>query len=267
VLTVARDEWSQGRGHAGMLRIFDRQRALANRRSVIALTGLSFEARIAGDDAIISDGLRTPAILEAAIGRHCRGIISFGVCGGLAPDLQPGQWIVASSILFKDELHAPDRRWSERLLQLLPGATYARIASVDCPLPHGEQRALFHASTGAVASDMESHFGARVAAGCGLKFAACRVVLNPTHRKLPSAALLKLKQGSPDLRAMLRSVIAEPGQVRDLVRLALDASIATACLREARVLLGPNLGFPEAEEESFAASCAESVGPAAYGNL
>ncbi len=202
---------------------FGRRRAVEKKSRVIALTGLSFEARIAGGEAIISDGLQTSAILKSAVGQHSRGIISFGVCGGLAPDLQPGQWIVASSILFRDEIHDTDRRWSERLLQLLPGARYARIASVDCPLP----------------------------------------VLNPAHRKLPAAALLKLKQGSPDLRAILRYVLAEPGQVRDLMRLAFDAAIAKACLRQAKLLLGPNLGFPE-PDESFAGVPSRSVGQFAY---
>ncbi len=242
---------------------FGRRRAVEKKSRVIALTGLSFEARIAGGEAIISDGLQTSAILKSAVGQHSRGIISFGVCGGLAPDLQPGQWIVASSILFRDEIHDTDRRWSERLLQLLPGARYARIASVDCPLPHGEPRALFYASTGAAVSDMESHFGARVAAASRLPFVACRVVLNPAHRKLPAAALLKLKQGSPDLRAILRYVLAEPGQVRDLMRLAFDAAIAKACLRQAKLLLGPNLGFPE-PDESFAGVSSRSVGQFAY---
>jgi len=235
-----------------MRRIAGRPTAVETRRSVIALTGLSFEARIAGPHAVISEGLQTPAILKAAVGQDSRGILSFGVCGGLAPDLQPGQWIVASSILFRDEFHDTDRRWSQSLLQLLPSARYAPIASVEYPLPHGEQRALFYASTGAVVSDMESHFGARLAAACRLPFAACRVVLNPAHRVLPPAALLKLKQGSPDLRAILRSAIAEPRQVRHLIRLALDASIATACLRQAKLLLGPNLGFPESQDESVA---------------
>jgi len=132
----------------------------------------------------------------------------------------------------------------------VPSTLESHQWTAHCPMANKELS--FTASTGAVASDMESHFGARVAANYGLPFAACRVVLNPMHRKLPAAALRKLKQGSPDLRAILRSAIAEPRQVRHLIRLALDASIATACLRQAKLLLGPNLGFPESQDESVA---------------
>ncbi len=140
----------------------------------------------------------------------------------------------------------------------VPSTLESHQWTAHCPMANKELS--FTASTGAVASDMESHFGARVAANYGLPFAACRVVLNPMHRKLPAAALRKLKQGSPDLHAILRSVMGTPSQVRDLMWLILDASIATACLWQGRLLLGPNLGFPEAVDESLAAVSSASIG-------
>jgi hypothetical protein len=57
---------------------------------VVAVTGLGFEARIAGSAAVIDCGLRNSALLRAIVARGCRGIISFGVAGGLAPGLPPG---------------------------------------------------------------------------------------------------------------------------------------------------------------------------------
>ena len=39
------------------------------------------------------------AALDDAIGRGCSGIISFGIAGGLAPDLKPGAWVVASGVV------------------------------------------------------------------------------------------------------------------------------------------------------------------------
>src|SRR6266567_5072468 len=73
--------------------------AIRHFRSVIAVTGLAFEARIAGGVTVISDGLRTGATLKAEIERGSRGVISFGIAGGLAPHLPPGQWVVASAIV------------------------------------------------------------------------------------------------------------------------------------------------------------------------
>ena len=93
---------------------------------------------------------------------------------------------------------------------------------------------------------MESHVAARMAAAHNLPFVACRVLINPAHRTLPPAALLKLRPGGkPDLRAILNSVLNRPGQVRHLIRLTLDASIAVFALRRGKLLMEPHLAFPD----------------------
>ena len=56
---------------------------------VIAVTGLAFEARIAKGPGVHSVLGTHPARLSAsiteAIKAGCQGIVSFGICGGLAP--------------------------------------------------------------------------------------------------------------------------------------------------------------------------------------
>jgi adenosylhomocysteine nucleosidase len=215
----------------------------ANGCSVIAVTGLSWEARIAGDIAIISDGLRTPAEVRAAVGM-CEGIISFGVCGGLAPDLLRGQWVIGSSVVFEDECYDTDKGWSERLIAAFSGAKYARIAGVDSPIAEPVERARFRARTGAVASDMESHIVARIASAHKLPFTTCRLVLNPAHRRLPPAALLNLRRGWPDLIAIFQSIMRQPHQVADLFRLMMDASHALLALGQVR-LAGEDFAFSQ----------------------
>jgi adenosylhomocysteine nucleosidase len=213
---------------------------------VVAVTGLAFEARIAGSAAVIECGLRNSAPLRALVARGCRGIISFGVAGGLAPGLPPGQWIVASAIVSNDEHHSVDRLWSECLLKMLPRAKHAAIAGVDATVNDPNDKRALHARTRALGVDMESHVAARVAHDHGLPFAACRVILDPAHRTLPPAARVSLRaQAVPDSRAVLRSVTAEPSQLPGLIRLALDASIAKMALRRGRALLGPSFAFPD----------------------
>jgi len=219
-------------------------------RPVVALLGLSFEARIAGGVTVINHGAQTPAMLRSAVLRGSRGIISFGLCGGLDPSLRPGQWIIASSVVFGDEIYQPDKRWSERLIATIPGARSAMVAGVDSAITDFRERLRLHARTGAVVADMESHVAARIAAEHELPFVACRVVINPAHRKLTSAALLRLRPGgAPDLRGIFRSVLARPSQLLHLMRLAVDASIALSVLRQGRLLLGNQLGFPDSAEE------------------
>lgn len=214
--------------------------------TVIVVTGLSLEARIAGGTTVISDGQQTSSILRTAVGKGARAIISFGVCGGLDPKLRPGQFIVGSSVISGDEIHQTDKTWSNRLTTRLPGAKSAVVAGVDRPIADTRERLRLHARTGAVVADMESHIAARIATAHNLPFAVCRVVLNPTHRKLPPAALLKLRRdGTPDLKKILRSILGQPSQLQHLARLTVDASIAVFALRRGKLLAGANLGFHE----------------------
>ena len=89
--------------------------------AVIGVTGLALEARIAADGcthAICSGDRSTlAASLASAIAGDCRGLISFGVAGGLSPDLPAGTCIVGSMIVSKRSQLTPDRDWSRALLR------------------------------------------------------------------------------------------------------------------------------------------------------
>jgi Phosphorylase superfamily len=217
-------------------------------KAVIAVVGLAIEARIAGMAAMIVDGDWTAFQLRDAIRKGARGIISFGVCGGLDPKLRPGKVVIASSVLAgKDEAYPSDILWAKELLRMIPGAGYSPIAGVASPMKSFEERQDFHATTGAVAADMESQIVARIAAEFKIPFAACRVVLNPAHRILPRAALIKIgPAGRPRLRKIGGSVVKDPRQLPKLSRLAIDAVIAVRALRRAKQRLGTHLGFPHA---------------------
>jgi hypothetical protein len=217
----------------------------SNVKAVLAVVGLAIEARIAGTAAMIADGDRTAFFLRHAIRQGVRGIISFGVCGGLDPKLRPGKVVIASSVFAgKDEAYSSDLLWAEKLLRTIPGAAHSPIAGVASPMTSFEERRDFHATTGAVAADMESQTVARIAAEFRIPFAACRVVLNPAHRILPRAALIEIgPAGKPGLRKIGGSVLKDPRQLLSLGRLGLDAVIAVLALRSAKQRLGSHFGF------------------------
>src|SRR5207249_2917824 len=103
---------------------------MSNVGAVIAVTSLALEARIAlgpGVSVICDQASRLVAALDAAIKSGASGIISFGIAGGLAPDLVAGDWIVGSAIRTDQESFATDQVWAQRLLQALPGAVHADI--------------------------------------------------------------------------------------------------------------------------------------------
>jgi adenosylhomocysteine nucleosidase len=186
--------------------------------------------------------------LEAAIARGSRGIISFGIAGGLASALMPGDWVVAVGVVTGRERFPTDRMWGQTLLNALPAAVHADIASVDTPVANPEAKHVLRNGTGAVAVDMESHIVARVAAAHGLPFTVCRVIIDPAQRTLPPAALINLRpDGTPNVPAVIRSMVARPSQLPALLRLMADARTARAALLHGRRLLGAGLGFPDGD--------------------
>jgi hopanoid-associated phosphorylase len=216
-------------------------------RSVIALVGLAFEARIASGPGVIAicrnSERELAASLDHALKQGCRGIISFGVAGGLAPHLRPGNWVVASSIVDAHHTRTTDRAWSEKILAMIPSAEHKPIVGVDYAVATTEAKRRMHVETGAATVDMESHLVSRMASIHGLSFAAVRVVIDPAHRAIPDAALAGMRpDGGTSIIAVLRELIAGPSQLSGLLRLACDGYAARRALLRVRRLLGPNFG-------------------------
>ncbi|MBO0715794.1 MAG: adenosylhopane nucleosidase [Rhizobiales bacterium] len=255
-----REAWSEtwsgpeidldGRGAASVRSLSDPDSALdlndLSQRSVIALVGLAFEARIAAGPGVlvVCRGHETADLLRLAIGAGCRSIISFGVAGGLAPDLLPGDCVVASAIIDYPAVRPAEPLWSRKLAEVIPDARHGPIMGVNSVVSDPADKRKLHAFTRAVAVDMESHLVARLADAHGLAFAAVRVIIDPAHRAVPPAALLAMAPGgSTDLSAMLREILARPSQVSPLMRLAADAIAARAALVRLRRALGPSFSW------------------------
>jgi hopanoid-associated phosphorylase len=224
-------------------------------RPIIAVTCLSFEARVAagpGISVLCGTAQRYSDKLEAAVEAGGSGIISIGIAGGLAPGLAPGDWVVASGVMSNGERFATDRSWSSRLLEALPSAVYAEISGVDAPVVARSDKRDLHEASGTVAVDMESHIAARIAANHGVPFAACRVIIDPAERTLPPAALVGMRSdGKADILAVVRSLLRQPRQMLALVRVVADARAARSALFRGRRRLGPDLGFPHLDELQF----------------
>jgi hopanoid-associated phosphorylase len=217
---------------------------------VIAVTGMAFEARIAAGPGVRTVCSSRPdalaADLAAAIAMGCRGIVSFGIAGGLAAHVKPGTCIVARSVVTAEQRFDSHLEWASSLLQTIPGAIHADIAGTRALVVTSADKMALGRSTGAVAVDMESMLCVDAASAHGLPFAAVRVVADPHDRALPHAAQIGLlPDGTPDLPAVMRSVIERPRQVAALIRVALDTRTARAALLRARRQLGPSFGLGE----------------------
>ena len=226
-------------------------------RPVLIVTGLVQEARIAAGPgmAVIcssSDPQQLRALLTVLDPTTIRGVISFGVAGGLDPTLKSGDVVVATEVM------AGDARWlagltlNEDLIAsvALGGRRIVRgrLAGAEEVVVARHVKAALHSETGAAAVDMESHIAADYAAKAGLPFAALRVVSDPAHRALPSSAMAAIKpNGDIDLRKIMRSVVRNPMTLRDLVSTGIDFSRALKSLRGCRGFLLGSEGLVAAD--------------------
>jgi hopanoid-associated phosphorylase len=221
---------------------------------VLAVCGLGFEAAIAAGPGVVTvrgpGPARVAAGLEALLGAPSpspswAGIISFGCAGALNPGLAAGSCVVATAVLTRDEVLPADAAWVRILLERLPGAWPGKLAGLDGPLASSAGKTALWRDSGACAVDMESHAAALAARRHGLPFAACRVVLDPAWRNVPSCALAGMREdGSSAPWPLLRALAGAPGELAPLCALALDAWRARRALRQVRARLGAGLAAP-----------------------
>jgi adenosylhomocysteine nucleosidase len=216
-------------------------------RPILIVTGLVQEARIAAGPgmAVIcssSDPQQLRALLTVFDPTTIRGVVSFGVAGGLDPSLKSGDVVVAT------EVTAGDARWLAGLSlseAQIAGIALGRrrvvrggLAGVDEVVVGQACKAALRSETGAAAVDMESHIAAAYAAENDLPFTALRVISDPASRALPALARSAIKpNGDIDMRQIFRGLVRNPRAVRGLVSTGIDFSRALKSLRGCRGFL------------------------------
>jgi len=216
-------------------------------RPILIVTGLVQEARIAAGPGMTvicssSDPQQLRALLTVFDPSTIRGVISFGIAGGLDPTLRSGDVVVATEVV------AGDARWlagvslSEQQIAsiALGGRRVVRGGLVGAEELIGGQscKAALRSETGALAVDMESHIAADYAAKARLPFAAVRVISDPASRALPALASSVIKpNGDIDLRKVMHGIVRDPLALLDLVSTGLDFNRALRSLRGCRSFL------------------------------
>jgi adenosylhomocysteine nucleosidase len=219
--------------------------------TVLAVTGLRAEARIAAAAGLVpvcAGGApeRTAKALDRALATGVTGIVSLGIAGGLAVGLRPGAVILPRAICGPDGARHPVSSDWHSSLQARLGAHEGDIFGATAIVVRAAEKAELHRRTGAVATDLESLVVAQAAMHAGLPFIALRVIADPAERDLPAAALLSLKpDGSADLLRILASLLVRPGQLPQLLGLALEARRALRALARAVTMVRPLLRHHE----------------------
>jgi hopanoid-associated phosphorylase len=219
-------------------------------KSVVAVTGLRFEGRIAAGPGVATiagggDADALAAALGRALTQGATAFLSFGIAGGLTR-AEAGSWLVAEAVVARASRWPVDAAWAAVLARSLPGALRGDIAGVDAIVSAPADKHALGAATGALAVDTESHVVAAFASAHGIPFAVFRAIADPAGRGLAPASCQGMRpDGTVDARAVLGSLLRQPGQLSLLLRNAADTRRALRALSRGRRLLGPGLGHPD----------------------
>jgi adenosylhomocysteine nucleosidase len=217
------------------------------------VVGYRAEARcLVGSDLHVlcsgADAARARTAAQRLADEGMAGLASFGLAGGLATDLAPGDLLLPQAVILPDGREiATEAVWRERLAAMLERAG---LRAHDAPIlgsgsivaTRDAKRAL-HARTGAVAVDIESHGVADVAARAGLPFLILRAVADRCDQAIPRAAIGAIDaQGEVRHLALLGRLIGRPWEIGALIALGRSSGRGLASLRRVAAL-APGLGF------------------------
>lgn len=220
--------------------------------SVVGIvTALAAEARTLGptqpasaSPTALPDGslLAVSGIGCAAAARAARALIkagvaalaSWGMAGGLDPNLRAGSIFLPSEVISTDGTGLPiTRHWRERLAAALAGQQPLErgklLSSPQAIATVADKDALYR-STGALAVDMESLAIAQVAAGQGLPFIAVRVIVDTALDELPKAVVKASRSGQVQTWRLIGALALAPTEFAAVVRLAQQYRAASRSL-------------------------------------
>ena len=224
------------------------------------ITGLKFEADIL-KKAATRQGHDAPMIASVAgmqeksyqvaksfVEQGARGLISFGIAGGLHADTPVGSLLLADQVV-GDQGHVfqADKAWHNSLvgrLTLNDPLASGPIISLSYPLISEADKRGAHDEYGAIGVDMESYGVARAAKETSVPFIIIRSISDGVTDTLPASLVPAMgPEGQIMVGTLLAGVIKNPGDIIHLPGFGLKTAKANKTLRRVCVLGLPFFGF------------------------
>ncbi|HSS64938.1 MAG TPA: hypothetical protein VLS27_10915 [Gammaproteobacteria bacterium] len=200
--------------------------------------------------------LRVGGVGASAAERSCAALVeagasalvSAGCAAGLAPECRPGALVVPAEVRSaQGEVFSADAEWRVALVAaagLRISPLVGAVVSVDRVIGSVEKSAL-HASTGAIAADMESAAVAREAQRLGLPMISVRVVSDGMDDEFPNSLLDAIDAfGRPRLRPLVNAIVQNPGDAAVLMRSRTGFKKACSTLSLLAANVGPTFCCP-----------------------
>jgi adenosylhomocysteine nucleosidase len=174
---------------------------------------------------------------ERLLANGAQALIGMGMAGALAGHVRTGDVIIADRILGEgNRYYETDAGWRTAAINAITGLGIpvqggSLLHSAHIVRRARDKQALHHA-TGALAVDMESAAMLEVATGNNIPSLVLRVIIDTANMIIPDFIIAHSDDyGRPRGRAIMLSLLKQPGQLPHLVRLARGYRIAADRLR------------------------------------
>lgn len=216
-------------------------------------TGLASEAKIARVYALpgtsVLSGVQSVADLHNTVPFECAAVISFGLCGGLAPEAEIGQIFIANVLVTPKGEYRPNAEWGARLLARTKGHECNWWSSGLQEANDLAERTALFARTGCSIIDDETFMVAQFAEERGIAWQAMRAVSDCVACVIPPAAQNALRDdGELRIEHVLKSVLTDPTQIPSLIRLWSNFYKSLGSLSMAAGQVGPSFQWDGTEE-------------------
>ncbi len=172
---------------------------------------------------------------RALIGAGASSLVSWGMAGGLDPDLSAGTVCLPRAVISATGARFDtDPDWRELTRAALDGrrsVVQGTLLTAPRAIDRVDAKQAAYRDTGAVAVDMESTAIAAVAASGGLPFLAIRVIVDGAGDPLPRSVVNASTAGQVKMSRLIGGLLRSPAEIVPLLRLAKRYRAATQGLR------------------------------------
>jgi adenosylhomocysteine nucleosidase len=195
-------------------------------------------ALLADGNLLAVSGMGSKAARSAAerlIDAGATSLVSWGLAGGLDPDLEAGAVCVPREVIAADGSRLPTARsWQESLSSSVPSGRRVdndALLTAERALETTADKSAARRATGACAVDMESSAVAQVAEAHGVPFIAVRVIVDTARDSIPPAVAGASRAGKVQLGRLILGLMRSPLQIGSLLRLARRYRVALRSLQ------------------------------------
>ncbi len=176
------------------------------------------------------------AAAEKLVSKGTTHLISWGCAAALSESLKPGDLTLADSLIdcnhVRLNLDSPWHSFTAAHLLSSVSVHTGSLAESSTLVSSSQTKKQLHATTGAIALDMESVAIAKVAQQKNLPFLAIRAIVDPATMNLPNAVTHSLNgQGDVVLTKLVLFLLTHPLELPGLIKLGMYFNKAKSKLK------------------------------------